>query len=114
MKYVKTKELPAIEVQPGIKMRMTHMTGMSMIFTDIEAGKVIEEHSHPHEQIVSWLSGRAEITVAGVTHTLEPGDTVLIDPFEPHGTKVLEKSLVLDVFHPAREDYRAMSEARRD
>ncbi len=114
MQYIKTKELPPVEVQPGVQMRMVHMTGISMMFTNIAAGREIPEHSHPHEQIVSWLEGRAEITVSGVTYDLHPGDTVLIDPFEPHGTKVLEDSLVLDVFHPAREDYRALSEARRE
>ena len=110
---MRTKELSPIEIQPGVRMRMLHMTGMSMMFTNIKAGSGLPEHKHPHEQIVSWLEGRAEITVSGVTYDLHPGDTVLIDPFEPHSTKVLEDSLVLDVFHPAREDYRALSEARQ-
>ncbi len=64
-------------------------------------------HSHPHEQIVFIIQGTAEFTAGGETVTLKAGSSYLLEPNEHHVMRGLgdEKVILLDVFHPYREDY---------
>ena len=52
------------------------------------------------------LSGSFELTVNGVIHRLQPGQMLHIAPHEPHSARALTACVVLDVFHPPRDDYR--------
>ena len=64
-------------------------------------------HSHPHEQIVFIIQGTAELTVGGETVTLKAGSSAILEPNEYHEIRGVgdEKNIVLDIFHPHRENY---------
>ena len=63
-------------------------------------------HQHPHEQAGTMVEGELELSMAGETRLLKPGDCYAIPPFLPHRARTLEKGcVVLDVFTPIREDY---------
>ncbi len=73
---------------------------------DLEPRSVVEEHSHPHEQVGMVLEGRAVFTVGGEEKTLGPGDVYRIPGHTPHKVIALDAPVrALDVFHPIREDY---------
>jgi quercetin dioxygenase-like cupin family protein len=59
-----------------------------------------------HDQWTLLLSGSFELTVCGVTHVLQPGQMLHIAPHERHSARALTACVVLDVFHPPRDDYR--------
>ncbi|HYE88204.1 MAG TPA: cupin domain-containing protein, partial [Vicinamibacterales bacterium] len=61
---------------------------------------------HPHEQIVSVLSGELELVVAGEPHQLRPGVVFVIPPGVPHSGGSRTGARVLDTFAPTRDDYR--------
>ena len=52
------------------------------------------------------LEGEFEITVGGNPLSLKPGDVVVIPGNVPHSGRAISKCRILDVFSPARDDYR--------
>jgi quercetin dioxygenase-like cupin family protein len=95
------------ELFPGVEIHATAGERMMLSLVDFEAGSVVPEHSHPHEQMGMMISGRAEFTVGGVTRVLGPGDIWRIPGHVPHKVRALDgPAVALDVFHPVRDDYR--------
>lgn len=77
-----------------------------MVEFRLDEGAVIPPHRHPHEQIGMVLSGRMVLRVGEETADLRAGDGYAVPPGVEHEVKVLEDSLVIDVFSPPRDDYR--------
>lgn len=68
---------------------------------------VVEEHSHPHEQIGMILEGRAIFFVGTEQKTLQPGDFYRIPGNVRHKVVALDQPVkALDIFCPVREEYR--------
>ncbi|MFN4261150.1 MAG: cupin domain-containing protein [Gemmataceae bacterium] len=92
---------------PGVQIRTCAGEHMMLSVVDIEPGAVVEEHSHPHEQMGMVLAGRALFTIGGEQKTLQPGDLYRIPGHVPHQVVALEQPVrALDIFYPIREDYR--------
>jgi quercetin dioxygenase-like cupin family protein len=106
MPLVKLDTIPVREIFPGLRARVVHSERTSQSWVEIDADATFPEHQHPHEQVVNVLQGTLELTVAGQTHVLRPGDVVIIPPDTPHSGRAVEPCRVLDVFAPVREDYR--------
>lgn len=98
--------LPIQEIIPGFHGKLVHGDQMSLVFWDVDAGSEVPEHSHKNEQIMHVLAGRFEFTLDGVTRKYAPGDIVLIPPQVPHSGKALTACQLIDVFSPAREEYK--------
>jgi quercetin dioxygenase-like cupin family protein len=94
------------EVAPGYLGRYLHSNQITQGRVDIAPGAVIADHAHPHEQWTLLLSGSFELTVSGVRHVLQPGQMLCIAPHERHSARAISACVVLDVFHPPRDDYR--------
>ena len=64
-------------------------------------------HTHPHEQILTIVSGHAQVTIGEEVLMMGPGDMVVVEPNIPHGLRVVGNEPVynVDVFTPVREDY---------
>jgi quercetin dioxygenase-like cupin family protein len=74
---------------------------------DIPARGVVEEHSHPNEQMGIVLFGRMVFTIGGESKTLGPGDVFRIPGGVVHSVVALEEPVrALDVFYPIRDEYR--------
>jgi quercetin dioxygenase-like cupin family protein len=74
---------------------------------DIPAGGVVEEHSHPNEQMGLVLEGELTFTIGGETRTLKPGDVFRIPGGVPHSVVAGDTpAKALDVFYPIRDEYR--------
>jgi quercetin dioxygenase-like cupin family protein len=106
MSLVNLHDLTVREIFPGLRARIVHTERTSQSWVEIDEGATFPEHSHPHEQTVNVLDGALELTVSGTTHVLEPGAVFVIPPNAPHSGRALTRCRVLDVFSPAREDYR--------
>ncbi|TAI49699.1 cupin domain-containing protein [Flagellimonas allohymeniacidonis] len=99
-------EIPSKEIMPGYHGKMIHSKEMTWAFWDVEEGATVPEHHHVHEQIMHVVEGTFEFTVAGKTGIYEPGDVVVIPSNIPHGGKALTPCKLMDVFCPAREEYK--------
>lgn len=92
---------------PGVVIRTCAAEKMMVSVVDIEPGAVVEEHSHPHEQVGMVLAGRATFFIGGEQKTLQPGDLYRIPGNVRHRVLALDEPVqAIDIFYPVREDYR--------
>lgn len=91
---------------PGYVGRYIHSDQITQGRIDIEAGALLKEHSHPHEQWTMLVRGSFELTVNGVAHLMTPGQVIYVAPNELHSARSITACQVIDVFHPPRDDYR--------
>ena len=106
MTYISLDMLESREVVPGFHGKFVHSDNLTLSNWEIEAGAVLPEHTHPHEQLSQLLEGEFEFTLEGETMILTPGMVVVIPSNARHTAKALTPCKVLDVFYPVREEYR--------
>ena len=106
MKYT-IANIEPFEISLGFHARCIHTESMTIAFVDVEAGAVLPEHAHVHEQVTNLLEGEFEFVLNGVPIQLQPGDSVSIPSNVPHYGRAITKCRLLDVFNPVREDFRA-------
>jgi quercetin dioxygenase-like cupin family protein len=106
MPFLNLHELEEKELIPGFKGRFVHSENMTFASWDIEAGGLLPEHSHDHDQITAVIEGEVQFTINGETKVLGPGSVAVIPPNAVHSGKMITRCRVIDVFHPVREDYR--------
>jgi quercetin dioxygenase-like cupin family protein len=99
-----------IEMIKGYHARFIHTEQMTLNFLEVEAGSIVPEHSHPHEQVSIVTEGEFELTVAGEVMRFGPGKVIVIPSNVKHSGIAITDCKLLDVFTPVREDYRALSE----
>ncbi len=98
--------IPSKEIMPGYHGKLVHSETMSLVFWDVEKDAVVPEHSHINEQIMHVIQGEFEFTLNGKTAIYHPGDIVIIGSHEKHSGKALTPCKLMDVFSPARDEYR--------
>ena len=106
MPFITVSALPVREIFPGLRARLIHTDYQTHSWVEVDAGASFSEHQHPHEQIVSVIEGELELTVEGTTHRLLPGVVYVIPPQARHSGRGITACRLLDVFSPARDDYR--------
>jgi 8-oxo-dGTP diphosphatase len=90
----------------GIKFKsLSHGEKTHMCEFLLDAGSAIPEHRHPHEQTGYLVRGKLAFWVDGETFDADSGDSWSIPENVPHSVKVLEDSVVVEVFSPVREEY---------
>jgi quercetin dioxygenase-like cupin family protein len=106
MYFQNLNDITEREIVPGYRARFVHAEKMTLAYWEVEAGAALPEHSHPHEQIANVLEGEFELTVAGESRILVPGQVAVIPGDVPHSGRAVTDCRLLDAFQPAREDYR--------
>ncbi len=95
------------ELAPGVTARSIWGERIMMSHIEIAPGAEVPLHTHPHEQAGAMLEGVMEMTIAGETRTLRPGDSYVIPGGVEHSARALEGwALTLDIFSPPREEYK--------
>lgn len=95
-----------IEAVAGV-FRKTLVYGEHTLMTEFKllAGHTLPAHSHPHEQTGYLISGHIILTVDGAPYDMRPGDSWIVLPNIAHSARIIEDSVVIEVFSPVREDY---------
>jgi quercetin dioxygenase-like cupin family protein len=107
MPFATLASLPPKSIFNGtIRGHYTHLGKMTFGEVELDAGTDVPMHEHPHEQMTYVLNGRFQFTVGDRTAVLEPGMIAIIPGGTKHGGRTLTARRVIDVFAPAREDYR--------
>jgi quercetin dioxygenase-like cupin family protein len=99
-------DMPSREIFPGFHGRLIHTQRATLVYWTIEPNSPLPAHHHPHEQIVNVLEGSFELTIDEETEIVPAGCVAVIPPGAPHSGRALTRCRILDVFCPAREDYR--------
>jgi quercetin dioxygenase-like cupin family protein len=106
---------PPYTLVAGVHARGVFGEGASMNLIELEPGAEMPVHSHPHEQLGIVLRGIQVLIVHGIEHELGQHQAYVLAGDVPHGGRGgPDGCLVLDVFCPAREDYRSVLPAVRD
>lgn len=77
-----------------------------LVLVRFEKGAVGTPHHHIHRQVSYVESGSFEVTIDGNTKVLRQGDSFYVAPDLEHGVVALEDGSLLDIFTPAREEFR--------
>ncbi len=78
-----------------------------LVRNSIEPRAVVQNHSHPHEQMIIVVSGECDVTSGGETKHFCSGAIISIPSNEEHSvvnTKD-ERLVAIDIFSPIREDF---------
>ena len=94
------------EVMPGYHGKLVHTKNITLVFWNVEKDAVVPEHHHVHEQIMHVIEGEFEFSLDGETKVYRSGDIVPIASNLPHSGKALTACQLMDVFSPAREEYK--------
>src|SRR5262245_24963930 len=91
---------------PGVHIRTCATERLMVSVVDLEAHSVVEEHSHPHDQVGMLLAGRATFFIGGEEKTLVAGDVYCIPGNVRHKVITLDQpARAIDIFTPLREEY---------
>jgi quercetin dioxygenase-like cupin family protein len=100
-------ELGRHTIFPGVTIRTAAAEKMMLSLVDLAPRSVVDEHTHPHEQVGMVVSGRVVFVIGGEEKTLGPGDMYRIPGGVRHKVRALEEPVqALDIFTPVREEYR--------
>jgi quercetin dioxygenase-like cupin family protein len=107
-KYFPTpEECSRHTIFPGVHIRTTAVEKMMVSVVDIEPHAVVEEHSHPHEQVGMLLAGKVIFFIGDEQKTLKAGDVWCIPGGVKHKVMALDEPVkAIDIFAPVREEYR--------
>jgi quercetin dioxygenase-like cupin family protein len=96
------------ELYPGYFGKVIHTDNMTLVYWRAEAGACLPAHAHHHEQVVSVLEGRLELSISGgETSVLGPGEIAVIPGNTEHAGRAVSACRFLDVCYPVREGYAA-------
>lgn len=104
--YVVGGDVKQTQPEPGLTRRVGVANDKLMVVEHrMEKGWVGARHSHPHEQIVYIVSGHLKVTCGDKTFEVRTGDSFVVRGGIEHQASAVEKSHVIDVFTPSRNDY---------
>ena len=102
-------ELKQQTVRKGLRRKTYHGENITITYNEAMPGMELFPHSHPHEQLVYWLSGSSDFSVDGVVYPMKAGSVMAIPPNVEHfgNTTGNEPAVNIDVFVPIRSEYEA-------
>ncbi len=101
------EETPWREAAPGIERQLFgYNDQIMMVKVKFEKGVIGSLHEHFHSQVSYVESGVFELTIGDNKKILRSGDGYYVPPHAIHGCKCVEEGILIDVFSPAREDFR--------
>ena len=101
--------VPVEQIPGGFRRVLADGDEMMVIEWRMNPGVNVPLHSHPHEQSGYVISGEMLFTVDGQEVSVPPGTGYSIPGNLPHSARFEQPTVLIDIFSPPREDYRAMS-----
>jgi quercetin dioxygenase-like cupin family protein len=100
--------IPDEPVRPGVRRRGFGTDDVMLVLNECEPGMDLRPHSHAFDQIALITAGRAIYHVGDDPVEVGPGSILLVPAGVEHYIEPLGDETVsnVDVFAPAREDYR--------
>ena len=103
----KLSELPRLDVLSNLfDVRFISTDNISVAFNEVAAGAEVPLHRHIHETIDILQEGEMEMTIGNDTVRMTAGTVVTVPSNVPHSARILKASKVINIFYPAREDFK--------
>lgn len=105
---VKNKEkVQPIEALKGVLRRtLLYNDSLMLCHFTLEENAEIPMHRHKEHQIGYVIKGKIKFLTENNEFIAKTGDSYIFDSEEKHGAIILEKTEVIDIFNPSREDYK--------
>jgi len=104
---VSKNSVDSVEILHGIyRKTLAYNKNMMLCYFNLIKGSQIPLHSHKEHQIGYVLKGKLKFITENGEFIAKEGDSYVFDSNEKHGAIILEDTDVIDVFSPAREDYK--------
>jgi len=95
------------DIFDGVQISTHSGEKMMLSLVEMQPGAVVEEHSHPHEQVGVLIAGQLTFTIGDETRVVHPGQMWRIPGGVVHRAVAGDEPVrAFDVFCPVREDYR--------
>jgi quercetin dioxygenase-like cupin family protein len=109
-RFLRLDAIDHFALADGVRARALFGDDAMLNLVELDAGAVVPEHSHPHEQLGIVLSGEIVMIIEGEERPCHAMDAMHIPSGLVHGAYAgAEGAVVLDVFVPIREDFRALA-----
>jgi quercetin dioxygenase-like cupin family protein len=108
MKDSSVAKAPRLSPAKGVEIAILGTTDkLTLCYITAQPGAVIEDHSHPNDQIGTCLKGAGELVSGGKIFRTLPGTSWTIPGGEAHRWKSTSDDLTILVegFSPPRKDY---------
>jgi len=109
MKMKSISQGKPIENPPGVVRKTLAYNAEAMLcHFDLKKGSCIPLHSHRATQIGYVISGKVKFLAEkpGGEFHVETGDSYVLDGFKQHGAEALEDAELVEMFAPARDEYK--------
>jgi quercetin dioxygenase-like cupin family protein len=104
MPYINFSTRKNVKIWEGITARMFHSEKITFAHVTLQAGAVVQEHHHVHEQWTHLVEGEMRFKIDGEEMTLTPGMAALVPSNKVHSAQAITNCFVIDCFLPVRED----------
>ena len=100
-------KLPLKPFAPGIRRFIFTLKQMMGAYFEIDPGVVVDEHSHPNEQMGMLIRGTIKWRIRGQEVIKHAPFLYAIPSQEPHKAEILgdEPALIFEIYHPIRQDF---------
>ncbi len=104
--FRKKKDVDYRRFGEGVELStLVHGSKTSLVEFRLKAGTEIPMHRHPYEQTGYLVSGAVVFKIEDEDFMAMPGDAWSVEENIMHGARVLEDSVIIEVFSPPRADY---------
>ena len=93
-------------ISPLIVRQVIHTPHMTILRGTFQEGAVLPLHRHIQEQVTMLIEGSLRVALADQEVILKPGEVLIIPSDVPHLVEALEYSIGIDLFTPARDDWK--------
>ncbi len=106
-KTVNKNSVNPIEMLPGIyRKTLVYNNNIMLCHFSLNKNSRVPLHSHSEHQIGYVIAGKLQFETVKGKYSVEAGDSYNFESNEKHGAIILEDSEVIDIFSPARDDYK--------
>jgi quercetin dioxygenase-like cupin family protein len=110
--FLSLSDTAAFTLAPGATARALFGERAMLNLVELAPGATVAPHQHPHEQLGLILRGSMTMAIGAEDREIREDDAYVVPPGVRHGgTAGPDGAVLLDVFAPVREDYRAAAEA---
>ena len=103
-------------VKPDLRRRLVTGERMMVAEVELDAGCVVPKHAHMHEQLTGVVEGALHFTLGedgDEEVTVSAGEVIHLPSHLPHAAVARERTRVLDLYSPPREDWASGTDAYR-
>lgn len=94
------------QLSPLIARQLIHTPHMTILRGTFGRGAVLPLHHHIHEQVTMVLEGSLRVELEDREVVLRAGEILRVPSDVPHLVEALEDSVSIDLFTPARDDWK--------